>query len=99
MNRGGTFDTFVTDISKAIESYTEQDGAASRQLLNQMAGSDPAGFFAAAIRVVAASKPSEGSRYLVLILAKDKRLSAGLLDAQGCTLQEALAVTRAAEEA
>jgi len=99
MNTGGTFDTFVTDISKAIESYTEQDGAASRQLLNQIASSDPALFLAAAIRVLAASKPSEGSRHLVLILVKDKRLSVGLLDPQKCTLQEALAVTRAAAEA
>lgn len=96
MNRSETFDSFVADISKAVESYTDQEGSASRQLLNQIASSDPAIFFAAAIRVVAAAKASEGTRYLVLILAKDKRLSIGLLDPKVCTLPEALAVTRAA---
>jgi hypothetical protein len=99
MNKGATFESFVAEISKALDSYTDQEGAAARQVLNQIAISDPVVFFAAAIHVVAASKPSEGSRYLVVILAKDRRLSIGLLDPTVCTLPEALAVTRAAAEA
>jgi hypothetical protein len=67
--------------------------------LNQIASSNPAIFFAAAIRVVAAATPSAGSRYLILTLAKDRRLAIGLLDPKICTLQEALAITRAAAEA
>jgi len=49
--------------------------------------------------VVAASEPSEGSRYLILSLARDKRLGMGLLDPRVCTIPEALAVTRSAAEA
>jgi HEAT repeats len=98
MNKSETLRIFAADISKAIESFGEND-ASSKQALNKLAGSDPALFFAAGIRVVAASKSSEGVRYLILILAKDKRLSIGLLDASTCTIEEALAVTRAASEA
>jgi hypothetical protein len=88
-------ETLVADISKAVESFDETDSA-SRQVLIRLASSDPSTFFAAAIHVVAASQPSEGRRYLIQILAKDKRLSMGLLDPQVCTLQEARAVVRAA---
>jgi HEAT repeat protein len=98
MNKGDTIESLVADISKALELFAA-DKASAKQVLNQLASADPVLFFAAAIRVVAVSQPSEGSRYLVLILAKDKRLSIGLLDPQVCTLQDALAVTRAAAEA
>src|SRR5262249_16337416 len=37
--------------------------------------------------------------FLVLTLAKDKRLTVGLMDVSACSLQEALAVTRAAADA
>ncbi len=90
-------EALVAEIFKAVESFGEKDST-SRQVLNRLASSDPAIFFAAAIRVVAASKPSEGLRHLILSLAKDKRLSLGLLDPQVCTLQEALSVTRAVAE-
>jgi hypothetical protein len=98
MNKSATFESFVADISTAVESYAGQDGSA-RQLLNELAASDPAIFFAAAIRVVAGSKPSEGLRHLILSLSKDRRWSIGLLDPKVCTLPEALAVTRASAEA
>ena len=98
MTNSDTLGTLVADISKAVDLFSEND-ASAKQVLNQLAGSDPAAFFAAAIRVVAASKPSPGSRYLVLTLAKDKRLGLGLLDPHSCRLQEALAVTRAATAA
>ncbi len=98
MNKSATFESFVADISKAVESYGDEEGSAASQMLNHLAGSDPAIFFAAAIHVVAGCAPSDGSRHLISILAKDRRLSIGLLDPQVCTLQEALAVTRAAAE-
>jgi len=98
MNKAETQGSFVADITKAVDTFAEEDSTA-KQMLNQLASSDPVLFFAAGIRVVAASKPSEGSRYLILTLAKDKRLGIGLLDSKVCTLQEALAVTRAAAEA
>jgi predicted kinase len=98
MNKSDTLAGLVARISKAIESFPEAESSA-KQILNQLASSDPASFFAAGIHVVAASTPSEGSRYLILTLAKDKRLSLGLLDSQACTLAEAVAVTRAAAEA
>jgi hypothetical protein len=88
-------ETLVADISKAVESFDEKDST-SRQVLIRLASSDPSTFFAAAIHVVAVSQPSEGTRYLILTLAKDKRLSMGLLDPQVCTLQEAMTVVRAA---
>jgi HEAT repeats len=94
----GVLETFIADISKVLESFAENDSAA-RQSLNQLANADPGVFFAAGIRVVAAVKPSEASRYLVQTLAKDKRLSIGLLDPKVCTAQEAMAVSRAAAEA
>ncbi len=99
MKTSATFESFVADISKAVETYIEQDGASSRHVLNQIATSDPAIFFAAAIHVLASSKPSEGARHLVLLLAKDKRLSIGLLDPEVCSTAEALAVLRMAAEA
>ncbi len=48
-----------------------------------LASSDPAIFFTASIHVLAASKPSEGSRHLILSLAKDKRLGIGAAGSQG----------------
>lgn len=84
-------------ISKAIESFA-QDEQEVKKALNDLASSDPASFFAAGIRVVAVSKPSGGLRYLIQMMAKDKRLSIALLDPNVCSLEEALAVTRAAAE-
>jgi hypothetical protein len=98
MNKSEALRGLAVDISKAVESFKEKDpgGAEALQLL---ASSDPAIFFAASIQVLAASKPSEGWRHLILSLAKDKRLGLALLDPKACTLPEALAVTRAAAEA
>src|SRR5208282_4519903 len=67
----------TAEIAKALDSPTD---AAAIAILNPMANSDPAVFFGAAIRVLAAHRPNEGSRHLVVNLAKDKRLAIGLLD-------------------
>ncbi len=85
-------------ISKAIESFA-QDEQEAKKTLNGLVSSDPAAFFAAGIHVAAAAKSSAGLRYLILTMAKDKRLSIGLLDPSICSIEEALAVTRAAAEA
>lgn len=98
MNQSETLRNFAAEIRQAIDSFSQKDSKA-KQIFNQLASKDPAIFFAAAIRVVAAAKASEGLRYLIGTLAKDKRLSLGLLDSNVCTLEEALAVTRAASEA
>jgi len=98
MNKPEALVSLAAEITKAIESFTDQDSSA-KQVLTQLASSDPASFFAAAIGVLAAAKPSVGSRYLILSLAKDKRLGIALLDPNVCTLEEAVAVTRAAAEA
>jgi hypothetical protein len=98
MKTSAAVESVAADIAKALESF-EQNGSAAKQALNQLASSDPATFFSAGIRVVASSKPTEGSRFLIQTLAKDKRLSIGLLDPQVCTVGEAMAVTRAAAEA
>lgn len=98
MNKSETLRSFALEIRQAIESFSQNESNA-KQVFNHLASSDPGIFFAAAIRVVATAKASEGLRYLVLTLAKDKRLSAGLLDPSVCTVEEALAVTRAAAEA
>jgi hypothetical protein len=98
MNKGGTLGGLVADISKAVNTFADNDSNA-KQVLNHLASADPAIFFAAGIHVLATAKPSEGARFLILTLAKDKRLSIGLLDAKVCTIEEALAVTRAAAEA
>ena len=89
---------FISDISKAVQSFAGQE-AAGKQELNRLAGADPVLFFAAGIRVLASAQPSEGSQYLIQTMAKDKRLSIGLLDPNVCTIQQAVAVTRAAAEA
>lgn len=98
MNTDETLRNFAAEIHQAVDSFSQTDSKA-KQVFNQLAAKDPAAFFAAAIRVVAASKPSEGLRYLIITLAKDKRLSMGLLDSNVCSLEEALTVTRSASEA
>lgn len=98
MNKTGDLRGLAADISKAVESFTEKDPSGA-QRLQHLASSDPAIFFTASIQVLAASKPSEGSRHLILSLAKDKRLGLALLDPKACTLPEALGITRAAAEA
>jgi HEAT repeat protein len=98
MNKSETLRSFAAEISNAIESFSEKDPSA-KQKLNELAGSDPALFFVAAIHVAAAAKPSQGLRYLLLTLSKDRRLSMGLLDSSVCTQEEALAVARAAAQA
>jgi len=97
MHQSEKLQSFAVDIRQAIEAFS-RDEAEAKSILNGLAASDPGIFFAAAIRVVAAAKPSEGLRYLILTLGKDKRLSAGLLDPGVCTVEEALAVTRAVAE-
>jgi hypothetical protein len=98
MSQSETLRDVAAEIRLAIDSFAENDSK-SKRVFNQLANSDPAIFFAAAIRVAAAAKTSAGLRYLIGTLAKDKRLSVGLLDSSLCTLEEALAVTRAASEA
>ena len=93
-----TLESLVSDISKAIQSYAEKE-LVSRQWLAQLSNDEPALFIAAGIRAVAAAEPSDGSRYLIQTLAKDRRLSVGLLDPNVCSLEEAIAVARAAAEA
>jgi HEAT repeats len=95
MSQSEALRRLIADISRAVESFAEKDST-SKQVLNQLASSDPAIFFAAGIQVVATSKPSQGSRYLVLTLAKDKRLSIGLLEPKVCSTEEGMAVVRAA---
>jgi hypothetical protein len=98
MQKDGPIQSFAANILAALKVFAgnEADG---KQALNQLASSDPSLFFAAGIRVVAAAEPSDGSRYLILALAKDKRLSLGLLDPNVCTVGEAVAVSRAAAAA
>src|SRR5579862_5238757 len=94
----GIAESFIAEISKSVETFHEQESV-SKRLLEQLSNSEPAKFFAAGIFVVAAARPSDGSRYLILQLAKDKRLINWLLDAKACTLKEAIAVARAAADA
>lgn len=98
MSKSEALRNLTAKISKAIEAFPQNEQEA-KKTLNGLASSDPAAFFAAGIRVAASSKPSGGLRYLILTMAKDKRLSIGLLDSSVCSLEEALAVTRAAAEA
>lgn len=98
MNKSGTLRGLAAEISKAVNTFEYNDSNA-KQLLNQLASADPAIFFAAGIRVLATAEPSEGARFLILTLAKDKRFSIGLLDSKVCTIEEALAVTRSAADA
>lgn len=98
MKKAESLGEFAAELKRAVELFTADESAA-KQLLNSLAASNPALFFAAAIRVVAGGEPSEGSRYLLLILAKDRRLSAGLLDPGVSTNEDAVAVTRLAAEA
>jgi hypothetical protein len=99
MKQGETVTSMAAGISDAVESFREEDSRAVGQVLNQLASFDPASFLAAAIQVLSASKSTEGSRYLILSLAKGKRLGVGLLDPKVCGSLEALAVARAAIEA
>jgi hypothetical protein len=98
MSKSETLRSLTAKISKTIESFAQNEQEV-KKALNNLASSDPGAFFAAGIRVVAASKPSSGLRYLILTMAKDRRFSIGLLDTNVCSLEEAVAVTRAAAEA
>lgn len=98
MSKSETLRSLTAKISKAIESFPQNEQEVKKEIID-LASLDPAAFIAAGIRVAAASRPSGGLRYLILTMAKDKRLSIGLLDPNICSLEEALAVTRAAAEA
>jgi hypothetical protein len=97
MSKSETLRSFISEICKAVESLSQKDPD-GKKILNELANSDPNVFFAAGIRVVAVSQPSEGLEQLILTLARDKRFSMGMLDSSICTLQEALVVARAAAQ-
>ncbi|HTW67811.1 MAG TPA: HEAT repeat domain-containing protein [Bryobacteraceae bacterium] len=94
----GLLEKYIADIARALEGFSEHE-ADSKRVLDQLCASDPVKFFAAGIHVVAALEFSPASHYLVLLLAKDKRLSNWLLDTKLCTLKVAVAVARAAADA
>jgi hypothetical protein len=94
----GVLEQYVSEISKAVKSFPEQETGAKRSL-DRLSMEDPVLFFAAGINVVAGVQPCDGTRYLVLLLAKDKRLSNWLLDPNACTLKAATAVALTAAEA
>ena len=86
----------VQEISRLMETFSGQEQA-NKQSLQQLAGN--AGIFCAAgIRVLAAGPVSNGLRYLVQLLTKNRVLTAGLLDPKTCTAAEAVAACRAAVE-
>jgi len=94
----GLLESLVADLSKALEAFSEED-AESKQALDRLSIPDPQKFLVAGIRALATAKLSAGSRYLVTQLAKDNRLSTWLMDSRMCTLEEAAAVARAADDA
>src|SRR5450755_1753330 len=93
----GPLEQFTGKIRNAVETFSKQGG--SKRLLDDLSGADAFKFFAAGIQVAGAVHPSDGSRYLFLLLAKDKRLTNWLLAPRACTLKEASAVARAAVDA
>lgn len=88
----------AAELKQAVQLFATDESSA-KELVNRLAASNPALFFPAAIRIVAGCEPSEGSRQLLLTIAKDRRLTSALLDTGVCTNQEAIAVTRLAAEA
>lgn len=94
----GVPENLTADISQAVEAFADHD-AASNKVLDKLCSADPLKFFAAGFHVAATAKSSPGAQYLVLLLAKDKRLSNWLLDPKACTLKEATAVARVAADA
>jgi HEAT repeats len=98
METEGLLEQLTADIRTAVETFSKQGGNAKR-LLDNLSGADPFKFFAAGIQVAGAVQPSDGSHYLFLLLAKDKRLTNWLLDPRACTLKEASALARAAVDA
>ncbi len=98
MSKTEALGKLVSEISTALESFsTDESDVLNR--LTELAMSDPALFFTAGIRVIGSSKPSEQLRYLGLTMARDKRFPSWLLDPAMCTLQEALAAARTADDA
>src|ERR1700685_3825875 len=97
MKRDGPFESFVTAMLGAVDLFASKESGA-KDILNKIASSDPAIFFAAAIHVVAVTKPSAGRSYLVLTLARDKRFCTALLNSKLFTANEALVAVRAASE-
>lgn len=107
--QAGAIESFVADITKAVEAFSDQDPV-PKEALNELSNSDPEMFFAAGIQVASTVPPTAGSRYLVLLLARDtstvvnkrtarKRLSNWLLDPRASSLKEALAVAHSAADA
>ena len=94
----GVLEKLIADISKAVEAFAEHDPA-SKKVLDQLCNADPLKFFAAGFHVVATTRSSAGSQYLVLLVAKDKRLGNWLLDPKACTPKEATAVAGVAADA
>ncbi len=88
----------IADIAEAVEAFVDHDSG-SKKVLDQLSNADPLKFFTAGFHVAATTASSAGSRYLVLLLAKDKRLGNWLLDPRACTLKEAAAVAGVAADA
>jgi hypothetical protein len=93
----GVLEKLIADLSRAVDAFAEHDPG-SKKVLDQLSNADPLKFFAAGFHVVATTKSSPGSQYLVVLLAKDKRLGNWLLDPKACTLKEAIAVARVAAD-
>ncbi|HEX4592683.1 MAG TPA: HEAT repeat domain-containing protein [Bryobacteraceae bacterium] len=89
--------SYVKDISALVESFNEED-TTGKQSLTQLMASDAQAFCGAGIRVLGNTKPSEGARFLMYLLAREKLLTAGLLDESTCSLKDAIAAARVIDQ-
>jgi len=90
----GLDDSFTQDIAALVASFSERD-TAGKQSLSQLLISNPRGFGASAIAVLAKSQSSPGVRFLVHLLMKGKLLPANLLDVRMADTRQALAALQA----
>jgi HEAT repeat protein len=90
-------ESYTQDIAGLVESFSEKDPAGKQSLI-QLLTSDSQAFCSAAVRVLSNGKVSQGSRFLVFLLTKEKLLTSALLDPNASSIRDAAAAAKTIEE-
>ncbi|HLH00842.1 MAG TPA: hypothetical protein VKX49_31330 [Bryobacteraceae bacterium] len=98
MNGRSEVEQVHQDLVPLIESFSERQTEA-KEAIKKLMVAERRIFCAAAIRVLAQTALSPGTRYLAQLLSNERLLGPGLLDTVNCRTEEALGAARAAVEA
>ena len=88
---------FVKDIAALLESFSEKE-TSGKQSLQQILSSDKAAFSRAAVKVLAQTTGSAGSRYVLHLMKKHNLLMEALADTRGSKREDAVRAARVISE-